>query len=455
MISVILKKSPLFWLVFHVILGAVSTLTPWILIAWFYIVLLASLVDLVRKTEGSFVPLVFLIAYATSFELLARMSGTSPFIPYELGKYLLFALLILGIIKGYRNGRSGWVMLILLFPGILVDMSGLVGFKNIVFNLLGPVNVALAIIFFKGQNISETDFRSLIRLIMLPMISILAFVIIKTPDFEDVEFSLGANFETSGGWGSNQVSTVLGLGAVIVYISWRNKWQLSGYRWLDLVLLLLFTLRGLLTFSRGGIIGGALGIGVLLFYEARARTFQWSMKRILINLAKITPVVVLFVFLFQYADRISQGQLVLRYQGETPGTVGGYRQKDLNVFTSNRLNVFKDDLQLWKEHWLLGVGVGASSYLRENTRRVAAHVELSRLISEHGLLGAIYFIILLGLGYKILKRAPFIFGGPILLALFLIALFTTFHSAMRTFVSPMLIGLSMLTVYEVTEEDQT
>ena len=66
---------------------------------------------------------------------------------------------------------------------------------------------------------------------------------------------------------------------------------------------------------------------------------------------------------------------MLRYEGETPGTAGGYSEKTLNVFTANRLNVFKDDLKLWGEHPLLGVGVGASSYLRENTRRVAAHVE--------------------------------------------------------------------------------
>ena len=42
-------------------------------------------------------------------------------------------------------------MLILLIPGMIIDESGLVGFKNVVANLFGPISVALAVIYFKGQ----------------------------------------------------------------------------------------------------------------------------------------------------------------------------------------------------------------------------------------------------------------------------------------------------------------
>ena len=341
-------------------------------------------------------------------------------------------------------------MLLLLIPGVLIDESGLVGFKIVIFNLLGPINVAMALIYFRNKSVSGEEFKSLLRLIALPLISVLSYVIIKTPDFETVEFNLGPNFETSGGWGTNQVSTALGLGAFLAFIFWRNSWRLSGYKWLDLVLIFLFVLRGLLTFSRGGMIGGAFGITLVLMYEAGMQYYSWRMKRLLINLVKIVPLVILFILLFQYADRITEGKLTLRYQGETPGTLAGSKAKTLNVFTSNRLNVFKDDLSLWKDHPILGVGVGASLYLRENTRRVSPHVELSRLLSEHGLFGLIFFLILSVLGYKVFRRAARVSSGPILLALFIIALFTTFHSAMRTFISPLLIGLSMLTISEFT-----
>jgi len=448
-------KNPLFWFIFHTLLGGLSILSPWVLIFWFYLILLTSAPGIIKQNETHFFRFTALIVYTVSFELLGRMSKAYPFIPWEVGKYLLFLLLMAGILMKYRRGTVGWILFVLLLPGILIDESGQVWFKNIIFNLLGPVNVALALVYFKNQLLSAEELKSLLRLLALPAISVLAFVVIKTPDFENVEFGLGANFQTAGGFGSNQVSTVLGLGAFLAYLFWRNNWQLSGYRWLDLGILIIFVVRGLLTFSRGGMIGGALGILVLIFYQTATSRYKWSPQRAVFSFIKAVPVVLIFFLVFTYANNISEGNLALRYQGETPGTVAGYKVKTANVFFSNRLNVLIDDLELWQKHPILGVGVGASMYLRNDTRRAAPHLELSRLLSEHGMLGGLYFIIICVLGYRLLRNATRSDSGPILFAIFLLALFTTFHSAMRTYVSPMLIGLSMLTVYEAIEEDQT
>jgi len=407
-----------------------------------------------RRNETHFFRFTVLIIYSVSFELLGRMIKAYPFIPWEMGKYLLFLLLMAGIFMRYRQGTVGWILLALLLPAIFIDESGQVWFKNVIFNLLGPVNVALAIVYFKNQLVSAEELKSLLRLLALPAISVLTFVVIKTPDFENVEFTLGANFETAGGFGSNQVSTVLGLGSFIAYLFWRNRWNLSGSRWLDLGLLILFTIRGLLTFSRGGMIGGAIGVLMLIFYQVAAAEYRWTAQRMVFNVIKAVPVVLIFILVFTYANNISGGNLALRYQGETPGTVAGYKEKTANVFFTNRLNVLKDDLELWSENPVLGVGVGASMYLRDDTRRVAPHLELSRLLSEHGLLGAFYFLILCGLGVKLFKKANYTSSDAILFAIFVLALFTTFHSAMRTYISPLLIGLSMLTVYEVDEAEK-
>ena len=452
--SITENRNPLLWVVFHVILGALSTLSPWFLVAWVYLVLLTSVPGLLRRNETHFFRFTVLIIYSVSFELLGRMIKAYPFIPWEMGKYLLFLLLMAGIFMRYRQGTVGWILLALLLPAIFIDESGQVWFKNVIFNLLGPVNVALAIVYFKNQLVSAEELKSLLRLLALPAISVLTFVVIKTPDFENVEFTLGANFETAGGFGSNQVSTVLGLGSFIAYLFWRNRWNLSGSRWLDLGLLILFTIRGLLTFSRGGMIGGAIGVLVLIFYQAAAAEYRWTAQRMIFTVIKAVPVVLIFFLVFTYANNISGGNLALRYQGETPGTVAGYKEKTANVFFTNRLNVLKDDLELWSENPVLGVGVGASMYLRDDTRRVAPHLELSRLLSEHGLLGAFYFLILCGLGVKLFKKANYTSSDAILFAIFVLALFTTFHSAMRTYISPLLIGLSMLTVYEVDEAEK-
>ena len=129
-------------------------------------------------------------------------------------------------------------MLILILPAAFFDAAGEATVQNIVFNLIGPVNVALAVVFFRKQWMDKEDFIETLRLMFYPLVSVFAFTVMKTPDLETVEFTLGANFETSGGFGTNQVATAFGLGAFLVFLFLSKKWTLTGYRWLDIVLLL-------------------------------------------------------------------------------------------------------------------------------------------------------------------------------------------------------------------------
>jgi hypothetical protein len=280
-------------------------------------------------------------------------------------------------------------------------------------------------------------------------------MIFKKFNLNDVVFTLNANFELSGGFGTNQVSTVLGLGAFLVYIYWREKWILSGYRTLDVVLLILFIFRGLLTFSRGGIIGGFLAILVIIVFGTRG----YEGRRILIKPVKAILgslfVIMVFIMTFIYADKVTEGKLIMRYQGETQGTISGRREKDINILTTNRIQIFKDDLKLWKEHLLFGVGIGASRNLRDKTEGYLSHIEFSRLLSEHGIPGLIFVVILLVLGYRIFKDMGHSVYGIILFAMYIFAVYTTFHASMRTYISPILLGISLLFVPdEESEEDE-
>jgi len=253
------------------------------------------------------------------------MSKAYPLIPWEMGKYLLFLLLTAGILMKYRRGTVGWILLVLLLPSLFIDESDQVWFKNIIFNLLGPVNVALAVVYFKNQIVSAEEFISLLRLFALPAISVLTFVVIKAPNLEHIEFTLGTNFETAGDFGSNQVSTILGLGVFLAYLFWRNRWNLSGYRWLDFGLLILFTIRGLLTFSRGGMIGGALGIIIFLLLDREMTGDRRKIKPLKSILTAI-PIIIILAVTFTYANKVSGGLLSKRYQGETPGTLAGRKE---------------------------------------------------------------------------------------------------------------------------------
>lgn len=440
-------KNPVFWVIVHMLLALVSIFTPYVLIGWFYLVLLSSLILLLRPKVPASV-YISLIVYVIAFEIIARMAGASPFIPYEMGKYLLFLLLVGGIFKYNTTALPAFWMVILLIPGLLVQKSDEVSFLDIIFNFMGPLNAALAILFFRGKSVSKTMMLHYLRLMIYPMVSVFFFAIFRTPDIEEAEFSLSANSAASGGFGSNQVSTGLGLAAFFVFVFWINRWRLTGSRTLDTSILLFFTIQGLLTFSRGGMMTGFLGVVVVLYYLRKATTSQIK-KYNLVRIGKyLIPVFLLILGSFFLVNRLTNGLLFLRYQGETSGTFAGTKEKDLNIITSGRLDIFLGDLELWADHPITGVGVAASRYMRERMTGVVAHVELSRLFAEHGLFGLAYFLILSFYGFKAMRSSPNPAISGLLFALFAVGLFTSFHAAMRTFVSPLMIGLSMLTVTE-------
>lgn len=440
-------NRPVFWVIFHLVLGVVSIFTPWVLIFWFYLSLLGSLYYGLQANSSSSL-LVAIITYFVSFELLARMSEASPYIPYEMGKYLLFILLILGILKFKTNAIGAFFMILFLVPGLFLDLSGRVRTLDLVFNFMGPLNVGLAILFCYGKKVSFKRFWNIIRLAIYPMIGVFAQSFFKTPDLESVEFELGANSIASGGFGSNQVSTGLGLAAFLVFAFWINRYKFTPYRWLDLCLILLLAGQGLLTFSRGGMVGTALGILIILFF-LRMATYKEVVKYRLVRIGKLMiPAMLVIVGVFYAINKFTNGMLLLRYSGETKGTLAGAKVKSLNTLTSGRFAIFDGDLSLFLDHPILGVGVGASRYLRETMTNIVAHVELSRLMAEHGILGLIYFGILIFYGVQILRnnKNPALKG--VLFALYMLGVYTSFHAAMRTFISPLMIGISVLAVQD-------
>jgi hypothetical protein len=440
----LLYKRPWAWIFAHVLLGLLSTITPFILIFFFYAFVFTSF-QILKANQKSKILLTLLIVYLVPFEMICRMAQTSPYIPYELSKYLQFILLLFGIFTWRSLGRIGVFMLFLLLPALFYDFSNKVDFKGWVFNILAPINLCLGIIYFYKRPLTIEQFKLVIIAVVLPLISALIFTYIKTPDYDEIEFQLGANFDTTGGFGSNQVSTVFGLGMFLMFYLWYNSVKFSGYRLVDGIILILFVLQGLLSFSRGGMIGGALAILIFLFFEMRQNRFQKSRKSSKI-IKYLLPGIFLILSTIWIANDITDGLLLLRYQGETNSTLAGKADKDLNSITSNRANIFEGDLDIFFEN-NLGVGVGASQYMRNVENGVASHVELSRLLAEHGFLGLLFFLLLTVIPlYHFGKRNTSNSSKGFLISLYFLAWYTTFHAATRNFVTPLLIGIALVSV---------
>jgi O-antigen ligase len=159
----------------------------------------------------------------------------------------------------------------------------------------------------------------------------------------------------------------------------------------------------------------------------------------------LLPMIALIFIAVIYVNEWTRGNLFLRYSGETYGTMLGTRDRDLATITSNRNVVFLDDLELWREYPVLGTGVGASKYLRDDGKGIPAHVELSRLLAEHGVLGFFIFILFLVSGRQYF-REPDMLVRALKISLFSLAILTTFHSATRTFLTPLLLSLCTINI---------
>ncbi|MFT7203942.1 MAG: hypothetical protein ACI8YP_002424, partial [Algoriphagus sp.] len=175
------SKSMVFWMFVHVLLGFVSLISPFPLIGWFYLSLFSSFIVVLRPNTPPSVYTSFMV-YMISFEIIARMAQTSPYIPYEMGKYLFFILLVIGIIKYKTASWPPFIMVLCLLPAVLFDLSGQVSFLDMIFNFLGPLNVALAMLFFHGKRTSLKMLLETFKLLLYPMVSVLAFVLFKVPD---------------------------------------------------------------------------------------------------------------------------------------------------------------------------------------------------------------------------------------------------------------------------------
>lgn len=450
MIDKIIKEKGYKWTLIHIIIGSLCSFYPSILIFWFYFVLIRSFnllfSDLLYR--GSLINIIPFIIYISSFEVLGRMLRSSPYIPWELGKYLIISSSLILILSNRVkiNTNIGFILIFLLIPGIVNDTSELTSYAEIINYTLGPISMILFTIILYGKQINIKDFDNMLKMIWYTSVSMLIYVIIKTPDYSELTFSLNADFSTTGGFGSNQVSTILGIGMFLSFYTWMNRLLFSGSHKLDGIFIGLFAYQGFLTFSRGGMV---VSLVALIIYYFLFRTSS-SYERIKF-IKSLKPVnyflftIIILTLSYGIIQIISDGNLTLRYLGETEATLAGRKIKSINTITTGRYLILVSDLNLWYENFVFGVGAGASKFLRGgHLSGVAPHTEFSRLLAEHGFLGLIFIFILFFIGIKSFLKNSHDINRAIITSIFFVAIATTMHSSMRTFVTPVFFSLSTM-----------
>jgi O-antigen ligase len=271
----------------------------------------------------------------------------------------------------------------------------------------------------------------------LPIFSTTIYLILYTPDLKEVLVGTGSNFATSGGFGPNQVATVLGMGMFVFFsrLLLESKTKLMFI--INLIILFNITYRGLVTFSRGGMLTGFIMIIILLAYLfLKTKNYgRFNLYRILIFMS------IAFFIIWGYTSIKTGGLIDKRYANKD--AAGRVKESKL----SGREDIWNSEIDDFLDHPVFGVGVGKALEIRKEKSGgliIASHSEISRTLAEHGMMGIIALLIVLFTPiFLFLDNQQHIY----MFCFILFWLLTINHAAMRIAAPAFIYSLSLLKVY--------
>jgi len=408
--------------------GAISTLHA-------VITLFAAIILVLRNKETAKV--IMAAAYITGAEVLWRMTDANIF--WEFGKYAVIGILVLAML---RQKRAGMVSMAILFIG-LMTISIPLTFINlpfgdarqaVSFNLSGPLTLAVSVMYFSQVGISKADLSRVIFWFAAPVVSIATINISKINSYTQIIFSDNSNFATSGGFGPNQVSAILGLAGlflILEIIVCGAKWHRV---WLSLGLSVGFFVLSGITFSRGGLYNVAASLIAVLVLSSANPKVQLSFIFFLLVLWGSWKNVIL-----PKLDAFTGGSFLMRFT---------------NLDTTGRLELAQTQLELWKRNFIFGVGpgMGGWEYLKFFGRTMAAHTEYSRMLLEHGIFGFGSLILMLVMPIRKFFSNRDRFSNIWLGALVVWSLVEMSHSATRIAAVGFVFGFGFLSIIDDHEE---
>lgn len=379
-------------------------------------------------------------AYVVGSEVFLRMTHGNPL--YEISKYGVMSFVFIGMyFSGFsKNAMPYWLFLLLLVPSVVLSTFVLnfnANMRNtIAFNISGPVCLGISSLYTFRRKISLTQMNSILLCMGLPIISCMVYLIFYTPNIRDVITSTQSNFETSGGFGPNQVATILGMGMFIFFsriiLESKTKFMVI----INLVIALNITYRGVVTFSRGGMITGLLMIILLLSFLYFKSNFTGRVKLnyiiVLLSFAMMTT--------WTYISFQTGGLIDKRYANQD--AVGRVKE---SKFTG-REDVALNEWNTFLNNPIFGVGVGKGVEVRkaETGDGTLSHDEITRMLAEHGTLGIFGLLILFFTPLFLYLENKF---NMYLLCFLAFWFLTINHAAMRTAAPAFVYSLSLLNVY--------
>lgn len=440
-----LEKKYLYLILLHIIIGYLSYILTGVFPKIYgYSIILGGFFYIVNSQNKNN-EVLYAAAYIVGSEVILRMTDSTPV--YEFSKYGVMIFILTGIYYSgiSKNAVPYWIFLLLLIPGVIVstlvlDYDSSMR-KVISFNISGPVCIAMCALYTYTREITFKQLNNILLIIGLPILSCVVYLTLYTPRIKDMVIGTGSNADLTGGFGPNQVSTMLGLG-IFIFVSrliFNSTTKLLFL--INIIIILNIGFRGLVTFSRGGMITAIAMILflILITYIRVKRSGKTKMNYLLII------VLALSFAIWSFSSNETNGLLDKRYSNKD--AAGKVKEKQL----SGRAELIEDEIDTFLENPVFGVGVGQNQQLRfkKTGVNIVSHDEITRMLAEHGSLGI--------LGLLILFLTPLIlyFDNKNNIYIFCFIIFwvlTINHAAMRLAAPAFIYSLSLLKI--ISDEEK-
>lgn len=432
------KLSYLYLVIIHALIGLAIFAVPFLSKIYSIIIPIVGFA-LVVKNKNKNNEVLLVAAYLVGVEVLLRMTAGNFNNEYIKVNVLVFMLIGMSYSNFSSKSFIYALFLVLLIPGVLmavavVDLSTNIK-KALVFNLSGPVCLAICAIYMFKRSVTFLELQNIVIAMGFPIIATTIYLFLYNPSVMNVVRGTQSNFETSGGFGPNQVSTALGLGIFVFFTQLilfsKSKKEII----LNVILLVLISYRGIVTFSRGGIITAVVMIICLLSLMYYFSNERGKSKFVLV----FTLTGLMGIAVWTYSSLQTNGLINKRYANQD--AIGREKRDRLG----GREKIMDTELKLFIDNPVFGVGAGMGKQIRKEVfnMEAASHSEITRMLSEHGLFGV--------LGLLILGLTPLMIyidnkQHLYFLSFYLFWLLTINHAAMRTAAPAFVYALSLLSV---------
>jgi O-antigen ligase len=381
---------------------------------------------------------IYAAAYIAGAEVLWRMADAP--IWWEFGKYAVCLVLLSLLLR--LGGAARWRLLPLAYFLALVPSIGLILAdaslaegelsQMVSFNLSGPLSLCLSVWVLGHFRLSRRDTRGLFAVLLAPTVALAAITLFSTYAAPNVTFGSESNLATSGGYGPNQVSVVLGLGSMVALLIALDTGGPLAMRVAASGAAVLCGVQSAMTFSRGGLYNAVLAAAAAAIFLARERRSRRALVVLVSGIGILTTTVVL-----PRLDSITGGALAERFRDTEP---------------TQRQDIIAEDVRIWSEHPVAGVGPGGAKEQRSTESRIA-HTEYSRLLAEHGTFGLLAIVALVAMVPAHLRRQRRPHAKARTASLALWGALAMFHVGMRLAAVGFTFGLAAIRFTDDGDED--